>query len=211
MKTSYASPLLALSLALSCLPAAAERADRDRPMNIEADALRYDDPKQTSTFTGRVVVTKGTIVMRGARLEVRQDAEGRQFGTLTGEPGQRAFFRQKRDAPDEYIEGEGEVIDYDGRADNVRFTRRAELRRYRGATLNDEITGSVIVYDNRTEVFTVDGAVRAAGSASTAAPAPGSRVRAMLTPRPAASAPGAAAVSPAPALRPSGTLDGERK
>ena len=84
MKTPYAK-LLALSLVLCGWPAAAERADRDKPMNIESDQLRYDDQKQTSTFTGGVVVTKGTIVMRGARLDVRQDAEGRQFGTL-GEP-----------------------------------------------------------------------------------------------------------------------------
>ena len=60
------------------VPAWAERADRDKPMNIEADALRYEDQKQLSTFTGRVVVTKGSIVMRGARLEVRQDAAGHQ-------------------------------------------------------------------------------------------------------------------------------------
>lgn len=205
MKTPYAT-LLALSLVLCGLPAAAERADRDKPMNIESDQLRYDDQKQTSTFTGRVVVTKGTIVMRGARLDVRQDAEGRQFGQLTAEAGQRAFFRQKRDAPDEYIEGEGEVIDYDGRADSVRFTRRAELRRYRGSQLNDEITGNVIVYNNSTEVFTVDGTPRSPGTSGAAAP--GGRVRAMLAPRSAASAP--AAPQGAPNLRPSTSLGGER-
>lgn len=207
MKTPTLTRLLALSLVLCWLPAAAERADRDKPMNIEADQLRYDDQKQTSTFTGRVVVTKGTIVMRGARLDVRQDAEGRQYGTLTAEPGQRAFFRQKRDAPDEHIEGEGEVIDYDGRADSVRFTRRAELRRYRGSSLNDEITGSVIVYNSSTEVFTVDGTPRPAGT--TGAAAPGGRVRAMLSPRQAASAP-AAQPPAAPGLRPSTSLGGER-
>jgi hypothetical protein len=36
-----------------------------QPMNIEADALRHDDQQQP-VFTGNVVVTKGTIVMRGA-------------------------------------------------------------------------------------------------------------------------------------------------
>jgi hypothetical protein len=46
-----------------CRPGRA--ADRDQPMNIEADALRHDDQQQP-VFTGNVVVTKGTIVMRGA-------------------------------------------------------------------------------------------------------------------------------------------------
>ena len=121
------------ALALALLPAAhAEKADRNKPMNIEADALRHDELKQTSVFTGRVVMTKGTIVLRGAQLEVRQDPDGFQHGVVTAEPGKRAFFRQKRDtlagAPDEFVEGEGEVIEYDGRTDIVKLMRRAELR-----------------------------------------------------------------------------------
>ena len=75
-------------------------------MNIEADALRYDDLRQTSVFTGRVVVTKGTIVIRGARVDVRQDPEGYQYGVVTAEPGKLAFYRQKREGVDEFIEGE---------------------------------------------------------------------------------------------------------
>ena len=58
--------LAGLFVLLAAAPALAERADRDKPMNIEADALRYDDAKQTSVFTGKVVLTKGTMVMRGA-------------------------------------------------------------------------------------------------------------------------------------------------
>ncbi|MBN8225238.1 MAG: lipopolysaccharide transport periplasmic protein LptA [Xanthomonadales bacterium] len=158
------------------VPAWAERADRDKPMNIEADALRHEDQKQLSTFTGKVLVTKGTIVMRGARLEVRQDSAGNQFGILTAEPGKRAFFRQKREGLDEYIEGEGETIEYDGKADTVRLIRRAEMRRLEGATLLDQVLGSLIVYNNRTEVYTVDGAPTAGAPSA----APGGRVRATL-------------------------------
>ena len=91
MKPSVFSRACRLGLAAFCLLSAsaawAERADREKPMNIESDSLRYEDQKQLSTFTGRVVVTKGTIVMRGARLEVRQDAAGNQFGTMFAEPG----------------------------------------------------------------------------------------------------------------------------
>jgi lipopolysaccharide export system protein LptA len=174
--------------------AVAEKADRDKPMNVEADALRYDDLKQVSVFTGNVVLTKGTILIRGAKVEVIQDPRGYQFGTVTSEPGKRAFFRQKREGVDEFIEGEGELIDYDGRADTVKFTRQAQLRRYRGTTLNDEFNAGVIVYNNTTDVFTLDGAPGVGSTTSTGQPgAPSGRVRAMLTPKPeaAASAPGA--------------------
>lgn len=203
MKPLHALPLLSVLLALAAGPAHAEKADRDKPMNVESDALRHDDLKQVSVFTGRVVVTKGTIVIRGARIEVRQDPEGYQFGVVTAEPGKLAFYRQKREGLDEYIEGEAEAIEYDGRADRIKFVKRAELRRLRGATVNDEMTGSLITYDNTSDVFTVDG-----GPAGAAPGQPGGRVRAILAPRSAASAP--APQAPA-TLRPSTGIAGERK
>ncbi|HMN22529.1 MAG TPA: lipopolysaccharide transport periplasmic protein LptA [Ottowia sp.] len=171
---------LALGLCVLLLAGSAwaERADRNQPMNIESDALRYEDQKQLSTFTGHVVVTKGTIVMRGGRLEVRQDADGNQQGVMFGEPGKRAFFRQKRDGVNEFIEGEADTIEYDGGSDTVRFLRHAEMRRLAGSAVQDEVTGDRIVYNNRTEVYTVDSAPAAGGAAST-----GGRVRAVLAPR----------------------------
>jgi lipopolysaccharide export system protein LptA len=209
MKHSSATLWLALALTLAAPGAGAEKADRDKPMNIEADNLRYDDLRQTSVFTGRVVVTKGTIVIRGAKVEVRQDPEGYQFGVVTAEPGKLAFFRQKRDGVDEFIEGEALTIEYDGRADKVKFIGRAEMRRLVGTAPNDEMTGSLITYDNTTEVFTVDG-----GPVGNAPAHPGGRVRATLAPRPAGSAPAASPAAPpaAPArLRPSTTLGGEAR
>ncbi len=209
------TPFLPLLLALAALMAApavhAEKADRNKPMNVEADALRHDDLSQTSVFTGQVVATKGTIVIRGARLQVRQDPEGYQYGVVTAEPGKRAFWRQKREGVDEYIEGEGTTIEYDGKADRVKFIGRAELRRYRGAVLADETQGSLITYENTTDVFTVDGATLGGRQPSASA---GGRVRAVLSPRdPAsgASAPAAPASRSAAPLRPSTSLGGERK
>jgi lipopolysaccharide export system protein LptA len=186
------SSLLLVALALAAGPAAAEKADRNKPMNVEADALRYDDLQQTSVFTGKVVVTKGTIVIRGAKMTVRQDPEGYQFGVVTAEPGKQAYFRQKREGIDEFIEGESETIEYDGKADRVKFIGRAEMRRLRGATVNDETSGSVITYDNTNDQFTVDGGVAAATPSN-----PGGRVRATLAPRAAASGAAGAASGPA--------------
>lgn len=195
------------ALTLSGGAAWAEKADRNKPMNVESDALRYDDLKQSSVFTGRVVLTKGTILIRGARVEVRQDAEGYQYGVVTAEPGKLAFFRQKREGLDEFIEGEGDTIEYDGRADTVKFINKAQLRRYRGATLNDEMTGAVIVYNNTTDVFSIDGSVTK-GNLGT----PGGRVRAMLTPAPeTAVKPGNSNALPTPALRATPTLGGGNK
>ena len=192
MKFTFSSWFLLGALALAAPWALAEKADRNKPMNVEADALRYDDLKQLSVFTGNVVLTKGTILIRGAKIEVRQDPQGYQYGLVTAEPGKRAFFRQKREGVDEFIEGEGEVIDYDGRLDTVKFVTKAQLRRYQGAILNDEFNAGVIVYNNATDVFTLDGAPGTGSASSTGQPgAPGGRVRAMLTPKSEAGAPSA--------------------
>jgi lipopolysaccharide export system protein LptA len=193
-------PLLAGLLAGLVLAGAAhaERADRNKPLNAEADSLRYDDAKQTSVFSGNVVITKGSILIRGAQVEVRQDASGNQFGLVTGKPG---FFRQKREGVDEFIEGQAERIEYDSKADTVKFIGGAVLRRFKGAQLNDETVGSVITYNSGNDTFSVDG-----GPGSRTASNPSGRVRAMFTP---VAKPDAAATPPAsPAqLRPSTQLD----
>jgi lipopolysaccharide export system protein LptA len=157
----------------------AEKADRQKPMNVEADNLGHDELKQTSVFTGKVLATKGTITMRGDRIEVRQDPDGYQFGVIKPLPGQLAFFRQKREGVNEWIEGEAERIDYDGKADRLTLFGRADFRRYRGTVLSDQVSGQRIIYENLTDQFTVDGVV---GGVK---PANGSgRVRAVLTPKP---------------------------
>ena len=185
----------------------AERADRDKPMNVEADALRHEDGRQTSIFTGNVVVTKGTIQIRGQQIEVRQGPQGQQFGVVLGNAQQQAFFRQKRDVGDEHIEGVADRIEYNSQADTVKFIGRAVLRRYRGSNLNDETTGNTIVYDNSADVFTVDGGTNAAGATPNNT---GGRVRAMLTPVPRAEANTPPAPASNPTLRPSPRL-GEGK
>ncbi|MEW6695406.1 MAG: lipopolysaccharide transport periplasmic protein LptA [Pseudomonadota bacterium] len=196
--------LIALALLAGApLAAHAERADRNAPMQVEADALRYDDARQTSVFTGQVVISKGTIRIRAHQVEVRQDAQGQQFGIALGNGAARAFYRQKREGVDEYLEGEAERIEYDGAADRVTFVGQAELRRYRGTVLSDRTQGALIVYDNRSDTFTVDG-----DRSRPAADNPGGRVRALLSPRkadPAATNP--APDTPPPALTPSDRLE----
>jgi lipopolysaccharide export system protein LptA len=205
MKYKSLSPLVVAALLCLAGPAQAEKADRGKPMNIEADSLRYDDLKQASVFTGRVVLTKGTIQIRGDRLEVHQDPDGYQFGVATANGDKLAFYRQKREALDEFIEGEGETITYDGKADTVTFARRAQLRRLRGAVLADEVTGGNIVYENLTDHFSVDGVAKSGTSGALGT----GRVSVMLTPKPEAAA-SAPAVPPA-LLKPSSTLGGTPK
>lgn len=173
--------------ALLGLPLAhAEKADRLKPLNFAADNARVDEARQLNVLTGNVDITKGTMVVRAAKVEVKQGRDGSQFAVAFSGDGGRAYYKQKRDGVDEYVEGEAERIEYDGAADVVRFVGRATMRRLRGSTPTDEVAGQTITYNSSTDVYNV------AGGPSSAAPA--GRVRGVLTPRPqpdaAASAPG---------------------
>ena len=166
-----ACPLLAALFLAG--PVLAERADRDKPVNIESDRMAADDARKTATFEGRVVLTQGTMAIRADRIVVRQDNDGFQTGSAVGATGgSLATFRQKRDGVNEYIEAEAERIEYDGKADRIEFFNRARLRRGDG----DDVCGNYISYDSRTEFFTVN-------SGKTPAGATGGRVRAIIMPR----------------------------
>ena len=193
MKFSTLVPAFVLCLAAGAT-ALAEQADRLKPMQVEADKMQHDENRQLTVLTGNVQAVKGTLVMRAARMEVQQDSKGQQVARLWAEPGQRVFFRQKREGLDEFVEGEAVQAVYDGRQDLMTLTDRAEMRTLREGRVADQIQGQRIVYNNSTEVMNVDGKVQGSDTRQ--------RVRAVLAPKAAASAPSA----PGPSLQSSPAL-----
>jgi len=163
--------LLLASLLLLCAPAClAERADRDKPVLLGADQVLMDDARHISTFTGNVQFSQGTMLLRGDRIVVVQDADGFKHGTAFG---RTASFRQKREGMNEYVDGYGERIEYDTRAETVDFYGQARVVRDR-----DDVRGEHITYNQKTEIFQVH-----SGTASDAG-APHNRVHAVLQPKP---------------------------
>jgi lipopolysaccharide export system protein LptA len=192
------SCLLCLAL-LASLPAGAERADRSKPMAIEADQPgSVDLQRQVVIFNGNVVITQGTMLLRADRVELRERPDGYREAKAIGSATRPANFRQKRDGVDETVEGAAERIEFDAKTDTLRLVGNAAVRRLRAGVVADEITGSLITWDNTNELFNVTG-----GAASPANPT--GRVRAVFAPREeeAASAPKATEALP---LKRSGTL-----
>lgn len=192
----------AFGLGTLSLSAQAEKADRDKPMQIEADSMRHDESKQLTQFTGKVTAVKGTLVLRAERMEVQQDSQGKQVARLWAAPHERVFFRQKREGLNEYTEGEAETVTYDNQTDIVTLNQRAEVRMLRGMQVADQIQGQTIVFNNTTEVIHVDG--KLTGGPDTR----DQRVRATLTPRQATTPPAGTTppVISQPALRSSPSL-----
>ncbi len=127
----------------------AENADRDKPIHLESDRVVVDDIKQTSVFDGEVELTQGTIRIRAEKVVVTQDKLGFKHCTATGK---LASFRQKQEGTDQYMEGYGERIEYDNRAEVVDFYVQARVKRDQ-----DDVQGDHIEYSTRTEVFKVFG------------------------------------------------------
>ena len=130
-------------------PVLAERADSDKPVHLESDRATVQDANKLATFIGNVVLTQGTLIIRADKMTVKEDANGFQHATAFGN---LASFRQKRDGKDEYVEGWGERMEYDAKADKVQLFKKARLRRGQ-----DEVHGDYISYDALNEFFQVTG------------------------------------------------------
>lgn len=196
---AVALAVIGLACAVLAAPARAEKADRLKEMNIVSDrGGKLDQQNRVAEVEGNVVITKGTILMHADRVQVRQSAAGYDTAVAFGTAGRPATFRQKRDGADEYIEGEADRLEYDARTDTVKFVNNAVVRRLRGATVSDEISGNLITYDGTSQVSSVS------GGANPTPANPSGRVRVTLTPREGTEAAAEAARSasqPAPTLR----------
>jgi lipopolysaccharide export system protein LptA len=187
MKQLPCTALLVLALGLVPAAAHAERADRERPVNIEANRMTVDDRNKVHVFEGDVVLTQGTLMIKAARLVVTQGADGFQTGVATGTDKRLATFRQKREASAEYVEGEAERIEYDSRNERARLFNQAHVK-----SGGDEVRGHYIEYDALSENYLVT-------NQPGTSPAPSSRdgrVRAVIQPK------GSAAEAAAPTATP---------
>lgn len=172
MHTTHARSILIASVLLAFLggPALAERADRDKPVNIDADRVTVDDINKVHVFEGNVTLSQGTLVIRGDKLIVTQDLAGFQNGVAIGN---LARFRVKREGRDEYLEGEAERIEHNAKTEMTRFFIRAQVR-----SGLDEVRGQYIEYDGLSENYVVT-----SGPGGTVKPGRENRVRAVIQPK----------------------------
>jgi lipopolysaccharide export system protein LptA len=153
-------------------------ADSAQPTKIEADQMLYDNAKQMKTFTGNVILTRGTLLIKAGKVVLVTTPAGYEEATLYAAPGKLASLRQQRDGgPDLWIEGEAERIEYDERTEIAKLFTRANMRRLDGKKITDEISGEFITYDSRTEMYSAN------NSTPNATSTPGKRVTAIIQPR----------------------------
>jgi lipopolysaccharide export system protein LptA len=165
--------------------AMAEAADKDKPIELEADTVLVDDAKKTSTYAGNVILTQGTLIIKADKLIVREDKDGFQHSTSTGNP---TTFKQKREGLNEYMQGGARRIEYDGRMDKVQLYTEAWVKRN-----EDIVHGDYISYDANAEYAEVIGSTKSSSGASS-----GGRVKAIIQPKNKQPAPANPATPPTP-------------
>jgi len=164
-------PLFAFFISTAVL---AERADRDKPINLDADKITVDDARKVHVFEGNVQLTQGTLIIKADKIVVTQDANGNQVGVATGGAGGLARIKQKREGRDEYIEGEADRIENDSKADKSELFGHAKIR-----SGLDEVRGQYISYDGKTENYVVSNGP----NGTVAQGAKAERVHAVIQPR----------------------------
>jgi lipopolysaccharide export system protein LptA len=157
-----------LCAVLLSFPAHAEKADREKPIQLEADTVTIDDIKKVSVYQGNVILSQGTMLVRADWVQVTQNAEGLDKVNATGRP---VAFRQKMDGSEEFIEGFADRVEFDGVTRQLELIGQARLRRG-----SDELRGTQISYNANTEFFKVVG--------QPDAKTPSGRVRAVIRPKP---------------------------
>lgn len=169
-------------LALACCvmaPAWAERSDKELPLEIDAGQVRFDGKRKVRTLSGGVEIRRGSLLIRAQQIELRETPEG-EVAFAVGSATAPASFRQKRDGVDELVEGQAQRIDYDSATETIKLDQQAQLKRWMGNKLAEDLSGQTIVYDHGRDTFEVSGS-------SSKGETPG-RVRAVVAPRTGASA-----------------------
>lgn len=155
MKLHFLLPLLFLMSASGIIRA--ERADTEKPTRIEAEQMVYDDVRQVKIFTGNVVFTRGTLLIKAGKVVLTTDPAGYELAVLYAAPSRFASFRQKRDGgPDLWIEGRAERIEYSEKTEILKLFTRAHMQRMNAAGITDEVNGEFISYDSRAEFYSVN-------------------------------------------------------
>lgn len=138
--------LLALCLALGSVAAHALPSDRNQPIRIQADSAQLDDKQGVAVYRGNVVMTQGTMIVKGQTVTITQNKDG-SIKTFTSNGGP-AYFEQKPDADKEVIKSYGQQIQYLVSQDRVIITGNGKVIQ-QGNTFE----GEKIVYDTKRQII----------------------------------------------------------
>lgn len=153
-KPHYLLIALLLVLGVNSHSSHALQSDQSKPTQFSADKVDFNDVDQKYVLTGKVVVKRGSILVKGSKAIVVVDPEGFQKISVIGDSMQFAEFTQQLDSPTlEFIHGEGELILYEERGDSLIISGQAFTSRSSGDQWRDKLNADQIQYNLFTEKY----------------------------------------------------------
>jgi lipopolysaccharide export system protein LptA len=171
---SVAAALLLGAALAAAAPARAEQADRNKPINYQADTGDVNVQTKVGTLNGNVILTQGTLTIHADKIVFRQNPDNSVSASAWGNP---ITFREKEDNSAEYYEGVAQHAEYDGQKRVLELFDRAMLRKG-----SDEIRSNYISYNADTGLFKAEGRPDTRPGAEGEALGP--RVRGVFQPQP---------------------------
>lgn len=130
--------LLLSALFATALPALALTGDSDKPVKIDSENQALDMQGNIATFTGKVIVTQGTIKITADKVVVtRPGGDGKK--TIVDAYGAPATFYQMQDNG-KPVQGHAEKMHYELAKDFVELTGNAYLEQLDSNVKGDRIT-----------------------------------------------------------------------
>jgi lipopolysaccharide export system protein LptA len=134
--------------------ACALKTDEFQPTKLSSDKADFNEVTQEYILTGNVTIKKGSILVTGAKAVVITDPEGYQKITVIGDTDNVAQFSQQLDKPTpEFIDGEGDLIFYEAKFDQLLLSGHAYTVRRSGDRKKDQLIADEIHYDLYTEEY----------------------------------------------------------
>lgn len=133
--------LLATTLMLVSLSAAALKEDTNQPINIVSDNQSLDMEHNVVTFLENVVITQGSILIKANKVVITRPPEGSNRKETVEAFGSPVTFHQLLD-DGKPVDGKANKVHYDLGKEFLTLTGNAELKQ-----LDSKINGDVITYD----------------------------------------------------------------
>lgn len=140
---------LLLPSILLCLPMSllALSSDRDQPINLEADSADIDDLKGISIYTGNVILTQGTMVIKSSKLTLYNDKNKElEKAIAVGTDKKLATFKQRPEGKDKDFRARSKTMIYYLNKDKIHLLKNAYVWQ-----AGDTFSGDKIIYDTKNE------------------------------------------------------------
>ena len=114
--------------------------DRDEPIYVEADSANIDEAKGITRYTGDVVITQGSMVLKGDTVDLLRGKDDTINQIIS--KGTPAYFEQRPQLDQEITYATGTTLDYTVSSQLLLITGSAKVTQG-----GDEFTGAKINYD----------------------------------------------------------------